>query len=87
MVIRPERADPKSSFERVKRLRNFNDLAYHAKACCASNLELVQRLIEGPVPAFKDSNDLDLQRLGLRGYVESCDVLIPRIRNTIDLVG
>jgi hypothetical protein len=88
MVIKPEEAHANSSFQRVKALRNINDFAHFAKACCSSNLDLVTKLHESRLPAFVlASNELDSYITSLRGNIESSKALIPRIRNTIDLVS
>jgi hypothetical protein len=87
MVIKPEEAHANSSFQRVKALRNINDFAYFAKSCCSSNLDLVTRLHKTRLPPFiLASGELESYFTSLRGNIESSEALIPRIRNTIDLV-
>lgn len=86
MIIKPEAAKAQESFSRVKALRNMNDFALFAKACCSSNLELVEKL-KCSVTPLKDSSSLESQKTVLRGHVESSNVLEGRIRNAIDLVG
>jgi len=87
MTTAAEEADSKESFEIVKKLRNVNDFALQAQACCTSNLDVVQKLKGGLVEGFQESNGLHSLESALEGYIGSCDALIPRIRNTIDLVG
>lgn len=86
MIIKPEAAKAQESFSRVKALRNMNDFALFAKACCSSNLELVEKL-KCSVTPLNDSSSLESQETLLRGHVESSNVLEGRIRNAIDLVG
>jgi hypothetical protein len=86
MTTAAEEADSKESFEIVKKLRNVNDFALQAQACCTSNLDIVQKLKGGLVEGFQESNGLHSLESALEGYIGSCDALIPRIRNTIDLV-
>ncbi|KAF8848232.1 hypothetical protein BDZ45DRAFT_606259, partial [Acephala macrosclerotiorum] len=85
MIIKPEAAKAQESFSRVKALRNMNDFALFAKACCSSNLELVEKL-KCSVTPLNDSSSLESQETLLRGHVESSNVLEGRIRNAIDLV-
>ncbi len=87
MVVKPETADAKSSFHRVQNLRNMNDFALFAKACCVCSLGVVEQLRIRAATPLKDTSDLDVQTTMLRGYVESADALQSRIRNAIDLVS
>src|SRR5437773_12503589 len=87
MVVKPERADAETSFRRVKSLRNTNDFALSAKACCTSNQELVKRLSSSTMTPLKDASVLESQKAALRGYTESAEALIGRIRNATDLVS
>jgi hypothetical protein len=87
MVVKPDGADAKSSFQRVQNLRNMNDFALFAKACCICGLGVVEKLRNGTATPLKDAIDLDVQTTALRGYVESADALQSRIRNAIDLVS
>jgi hypothetical protein len=86
MVVKPESADAESSFQRVQNLRNMNDFALFAKACCVSSLGVVEQLKSSAATPLQNANDLDVQMTMLRGYVESSDALQSRIRNAIDLV-
>lgn len=87
MIVKPEDADAKSTFQRVQKLRNMNDFALFAKACCNCNLKVVESLESSAATPLQHSYDLAAQMTTLRGYVESSDVLECRIRNAIDLVG
>ncbi|KUJ15959.1 uncharacterized protein LY89DRAFT_587507 [Mollisia scopiformis] len=87
MVIKPETARAQESFARVKSLRNMNDFALFAKACCSSDLDLVEKLKGCDLTPLKDASSLESQKTILRGHVESSTVLEGRIRNAIDLVG
>lgn len=86
MTTKPEKAKASESFDRVERLRGIADFVLQANACCKSNLDVVTKLSESSIPDLKDS---ELGSLGtsLNGFIESSDALMPRIRNTIDLVG
>jgi len=86
MIVKPENADAKSSFLRVQNLRNMNDFALFAKACCQCSLTVVNSLLSSAVTPLQHNGDLVVQKTTLRGYVESSDVLESRIRNAIDLV-
>jgi len=87
MIVRPGKADAQESFRRVQTLRNTNDFALFAKACCSSNLDIVEKLKNSAIGSLKDASSLNAQETILRGYVESSGVLEGRIRNAIDLVG
>ncbi|KAL1979978.1 hypothetical protein VTN96DRAFT_4843 [Rasamsonia emersonii] len=84
MTMQPDEADPNESFKRVTELRNVNDWAYQAQACCSNNLDVVRKLKES---VDDETNELVSFETALAGYIESCEALLPRIRNTIDLVG
>jgi hypothetical protein len=86
MIVKPEDADAKSTFQRVQKLRNMNDFALFAKACCNCNLKVIESLATSAITPLQHSYDLAAQMTTLRGYVESSDVLECRIRNAIDLV-
>jgi hypothetical protein len=87
MVIKPEAAKAEDSFSRVKSLRNMNDFALFAKACCSSDLDLVENLKNSSLTPLKDASTLESQKTILRGYIESSSVLEGRIRNALDLVS
>lgn len=87
MVIKPEAAKAEESFVRVKSLRNMNDVALFAKACCSSDLDVVERLKGSNIRTLRDTSSLESQKTVLRGHVESSTVLEGRIRNAIDLVS
>jgi hypothetical protein len=87
MVIKPEAARAEESFVRVKSLRNMNDVVLFAKACCSSDLGIVERLKGSGLPTLKEASSLASQQAVLRGHVESSIVLEGRIRNAIDLVS
>lgn len=84
MVRKVDRAEPRETFERVQHLRNTNDLLLFARACCAGNHDLLDRLYN----CVEDrTNVLAAQSSRMSGYIESADVLIGRCQNLIDLVG
>jgi len=87
MVVKPENADAKSSFRRVQKLRNMNDFALFAKACCMCNFKVVEGLKSNAMTPLKDASDLEDQMMTLREYVESSSALESRVRNALDLVG
>lgn len=87
MVITPERTEPMSSFVRVQELRHTNDLIHFARACCAGNLDLLERLSQLPLHASKSMSSLATSQAKLKGFIESADVLKGRIQNLIDLVS
>ena len=84
MVVNPEHAEPNASFLRVQRLRNTNDFVIFTRACCAGNLELLDRVAQLPVANAKQ---LTSYQSKTKGYMESADVLRERIQSLIDLVG
>lgn len=86
MVVKPEAAEARDSFMRVKSLRNTNDLILFAKACCSSDLELVQKLKLSTLMPCEDDSVFQSQETILNGHVESLKVLEGRTRNAIDLV-
>ena len=87
MVISPERMEPNSSFVRVQELRNTNDLILLARASCAGNLILVDRLIDFSRESDRSTRVLRTYRGKLNGFIESADTLKGRAQNSIDLVG
>lgn len=87
MVAKPEAASAKDSFTRVKSLRNTNDFALFARACCSSNLDVVEKLKGSNIKLLKNATSLESQTTALRGHVESSNVLEGRIKNAIDLVS
>src|SRR5215469_8211109 len=87
MTTKPEKATASESFDRVERLRGIADFVLQANACCKSNLGVVTKLSECSIPKFKEDYELDSLETSLNGFIESSDALMPRIRNTIDLVG
>ena len=86
MIVKPENADAKSSFRRVQNLRNMNDFALFARACCMCNLKVVVDLKSSAIKQLKDASDLQAQATTLGEYVESSGALESRIRNALDLV-
>ncbi len=64
----------------------MNDFALFAKACCSSNLYLVESLRDNTNTPLKGNSSLEAQSTILKGHVESSIVLEGRIRNAIDLV-
>lgn len=87
MVTSPERTEPNSSFVRVQELRNTNDLVLLARACCAGNLNLVERLIRFSHDSKGSVNVLEAYRAKLDGFIVSADALRGRAQNLIDLVS
>lgn len=87
MVVKPERAEPSSSFLRVQRLRNTNDFVLFSRACCAGNLDLLTRLAAADVDGLAGLDELEALKSKMKGYIESADVLKGRVQNLIDLVG
>ncbi|KAF2244765.1 hypothetical protein BU26DRAFT_522534 [Trematosphaeria pertusa] len=87
MVVKPQHAEPVSSFLRVQRLRNTNDFVLFSRACCAGNLDLLTRLSQTQIELLKSLDELDAHKSKMQGYIESADVLKGRVQNLIDLVG
>ncbi|KAH7134921.1 hypothetical protein B0J11DRAFT_424563 [Dendryphion nanum] len=87
MVMKPERAEPNVTFRRVKSLRNTNDMIIFARACCAGNLDLIERLRIAPMRLLSDLDGMSSHASKMKGYVESADVLKGSVQNLIDLVG
>ena len=87
MVMKTTQMEPTSSFARVQELRNTNDLIFLARACCAGNLELLERLTKLPGNPNKSTSPFELYRVKLSGLIESADVLKGRVQNGIDLVS
>lgn len=72
------------TFKSVRELRNTNDLALFASACCQSNLEVTGCILStGKFPAaeFRSMETM------LRGYIDSSAVLRQRVDNTVELVS
>ena len=67
-------------------MRNMNDFALFAKACCSSNLNLLETLKNSDATPLKGDSAIEAQSAILRGHVDSSTVLEGRIRNAIDLV-
>lgn len=87
MVIKPEGSEPNSSFLRIQELRNTNDLVLLARAGCAGNLDLLERICELYHRTGESTDALETLRWKMRGFTESAEVLKSRIQNSIDLVG
>ncbi|PYI31514.1 hypothetical protein BP00DRAFT_343708, partial [Aspergillus indologenus CBS 114.80] len=92
----PEEATPLESYDMLSSLRDLNDSALRAQVCCRGSLELVERLKAATSSGTLSATDDTLERaitacdamgMELRGYLASCEELIPRIRNAIDLAG
>ncbi|OJJ97015.1 hypothetical protein ASPACDRAFT_34041 [Aspergillus aculeatus ATCC 16872] len=92
----PEEATPLESYDMVSSLRDLNDSVLRAQVCCRGNLELVEKLkaatASGTLTTADDAlkqivMEYDAMGTELHGYLASCDELIPRIRNAIDLAG
>ncbi|KXH47861.1 hypothetical protein CNYM01_01379 [Colletotrichum nymphaeae SA-01] len=72
------------TFKSVRELRNTNDLALFASACCQSNLEVTGCILStGKFPAaeFRPMETM------LRGYIDSSAVLRQRVDNTVELAS
>lgn len=87
MMMRPERTEPNATFACVRSLRNTKDLIHFARACCAGNLDLIDRLESSFMGLTESAVKLGTHRTKLSGYVKSADVLMERIQNLIDLVS
>ena len=87
MVMRPERTEPSTAFECVQELRNAKDHIVFARACCAGNLDLVERLEHCFAESSCSRHILDKHSTKFGGYIASADSLAERIQNLIDLVG
>jgi len=83
MIVDAEKSG-EESFSRVQSLRNTNDFAMFANACCASNRNIVDAL---KTDAVLSRNGAQGFTNTLTGYVESCQILQQRIQNATDLVG
>ncbi|GKZ53938.1 hypothetical protein AnigIFM49718_008723 [Aspergillus niger] len=96
LVDLPDESTPRESYKTVSELRNLNDFALRAHVCCRGNLDLVRalkpviasslgrRATESTRQALSGCETLSL---ALEGYIKSCEELIPRMRNAIDLAG
>lgn len=92
----PDESTPRESYKTVSELRNLNDFALRAHICCRGNLDLIsalkpviasslrRRTLESAGQVLPGCEAL---LLALQGYIKSCEELIPRMRNAIDLVG
>ncbi|KAJ0334292.1 hypothetical protein COL5a_000340 [Colletotrichum fioriniae] len=70
------------TFKSVRELRNTNDLALFASACCQSNLEVTACILStGKFPAA----EIRSMETMLRGYIDSSAVLRQRVDNTVEL--
>ncbi|PYI20671.1 hypothetical protein BO99DRAFT_456176 [Aspergillus violaceofuscus CBS 115571] len=96
LTAAPEEATPLESYDMVSSLRDLNDSVLRAQVCCRGNLELVEKLKAATASGMLTTADDGLRQLmmeydakgtELHGYLASCDELIPRIRNAIDLAG
>ncbi|KAF7175058.1 hypothetical protein CNMCM7691_006462 [Aspergillus felis] len=76
----PEKLTPQESFNHLVTLRNLNDWVNKARASCEGTLDLVLRLKD----SFHECNEHEPR---IRSYIQSCDGLTPRVRNTTDLLG
>ncbi|PWY68485.1 hypothetical protein BO70DRAFT_432813 [Aspergillus heteromorphus CBS 117.55] len=96
LVTLPKELSSQESYDMISALRNLSDSALRAQICCRGNLELVKGLNTG-VSALRGRECVDPLQQGLRGYdhleptlrgnIDSCAELVPRIRNAIDLAG
>ncbi len=87
MVTKPEQTEPNATFYRVQELRNTNDLVIFARACCAGNRDLLDKLIEWRSESSAETAVLNAHSSKLSGYIESAAVLHGRIHNLIELVS
>ncbi|KAJ0307490.1 hypothetical protein COL516b_004104 [Colletotrichum fioriniae] len=72
------------TFKSVRELRNTNDLALFASACCQSNLEVTACILStGKFPAA----EIRSMETMLRGYIDSSAVLRQRVDNTVELAS
>ncbi|KAJ0376807.1 hypothetical protein COL26b_004859 [Colletotrichum chrysophilum] len=78
---------PKVTFESVRELRNTNDFALFASACCQSNLEVTGCILySGRFPEAQAAEFRSMETV-LRGYIESSAVLRQRVDNTVELAS
>ncbi|KAF2671065.1 hypothetical protein BT63DRAFT_207541 [Microthyrium microscopicum] len=85
--VEPQKAQPQDSFYRVQELRNINDLACFVLASTSGTLDLITRLKDSSESILKNNTELESYSTSVSGSIASCNAFIPRIRNTIDLVG
>ncbi|GAT22101.1 similar to An11g01260 [Aspergillus luchuensis] len=96
LVDLPDESTPRESYKTVSELRNLNDFALRAHICCRGNLDLVSAL-KPVIASSLGRRTLDSAGQALPGcevllsalqsYIQSCEELIPRMRNAIDLAG
>ncbi|OJJ77544.1 hypothetical protein ASPBRDRAFT_112523 [Aspergillus brasiliensis CBS 101740] len=96
LVDLPDESTPRESYDTVSDLRNLNDYALRAHICCRGNLDLISALKPAIASSSgKTASDSTGQALrgcetlilALQGYIKSCEELVPRMRNAIDLAG
>lgn len=80
-------ATRQASFTAVQALRNTNDFALFANACCSNNVDILERLSKCQRFSEPTRQRTESQALVLRGHIASCKVLQDRMSNTIELVG
>ncbi|KAI3528936.1 hypothetical protein CSPX01_15888 [Colletotrichum filicis] len=72
------------TFKSVRELRNTNDLALFASACCQSNLEVTGCILS--TGKFLAAEFQSMETM-LRGYIDSSAVLRQRVDNTVELAS
>ncbi|KXH49772.1 hypothetical protein CSIM01_03909 [Colletotrichum simmondsii] len=72
------------TFKSVRELRNTNDLALFASACCQGNLEVTGCILS--TGKFSAAEFRSMETM-LRGYIDSSAVLRQRVDNTVELVS
>jgi hypothetical protein len=89
LIVNPKAVEAGAdlSFSQVKELRNLNDFALFARACCMSHAEVIDAFQQIDSVSLCDKDVLATERGLLHGYIQSIDVLVPRIRNTLGLVS
>ncbi|PYI11466.1 hypothetical protein BO78DRAFT_413930 [Aspergillus sclerotiicarbonarius CBS 121057] len=96
LVALPEESTPRESYDMVSALRDLNDSALRAQICCRGNLDLVSVLkpaiasslgMQFPASWKQNLRGYEALESTLQGYLKSCEELVPRIRNAIDLAG
>ncbi|PWY91787.1 hypothetical protein BO94DRAFT_533242 [Aspergillus sclerotioniger CBS 115572] len=96
LVALPEESTPRESYDTVSALRDLNDSALRAELCCRGNLDLVSTLklaiasslgMQSPASMKQTVRGYEALESTLQGHIKSCEELVPRIRNAIDLAG
>jgi hypothetical protein len=76
-----------ASFPVVRTLRNTNDFALFASACCANNVDILQQLSTCEMLSSNVRDRAASLDLTVKACIENSKVLQGRIANLIELVG